>query len=312
MCTGIFSVTEDKKYIFGRTLEFGIPLTWKQFCSLNIKGTVGKFKGINKWYMTDGVNTNGLFVGTFYFPHNNSEFSKEKIQNKINIETGNVNAFLLNKCKSVNDVIKIAPKLNILETILHNISCSFHWLICDKTGKCIVMEIFKKEVVIYDNPYNILTNSPSFDKQVANLKKYHFLSKYNKPNSTSQGSGALGMPGDSTSPSRFVRSHFYRKNMPLPKNSEIGIESILRILHNFDIPLGSVEDKKTKELEITEYTVAYCLNDYCVRYAPYGYIEKNKTWIQTNKPVKLLNDDISNVILGCILIFSCIFYKSSK
>jgi penicillin V acylase-like amidase (Ntn superfamily) len=100
--------------------------------------------------------------------------------------------------------------------------------------------------------------------------------------------------------------------MPLPKNSEIGIESILRILHNFDIPLGSVEDKKTKELEITEYTVAYCLNDYCVRYAPYGYIEKNKTWIQTNKPVKLLNDDISNVILGCILIFSCIFYKSSK
>ena len=61
------------KYIFGRTLEFGIPLTWKQFRSLKMKGTIGMFKGINKWYMTDGVNTNGLFVGTFYFPHYNEE-----------------------------------------------------------------------------------------------------------------------------------------------------------------------------------------------------------------------------------------------
>jgi choloylglycine hydrolase len=312
MCTGIFAVTKDNKYIFGRTLEFGIPLTWKQFRSLKIKGTIGMFKGINKWYMTDGVNTNGLFVGTFYFPHYNEEYSKNKIPDKINIETGEVNSFLLKHCTSVDDVIKLASKLNILETILHNIACSFHWIICDKTGRCIVMEVSKQKVMIYDNPYNVLTNSPSFDKQVSNLKKYHFLSKYNKPNSTSQGSGALGMPGDSTSPSRFVRAHFYRKNMALPKNSEIGIESILRILHNFDIPLGSVEDKKTKELEVTEYTVAYCLNNQCVRYAPYGYIEKNKKWIQTNQPVKLNNDEISNVILGCMLIFGCILYKSTK
>jgi choloylglycine hydrolase len=310
MCTGILAVTKDGKYIFGRTLEFGIPLIWRQFCSLHIKGTVGKFKGVNNWYMTDGLNTNGLFVGTFYFPHNDSAYSKEKKSNKINIETGNVTSFLLEKCKTVLEVIDIVPKLNILETVIHDVSFSFHWMVCDKTGNCIVLEVKDENIKIFNNPYNVVTNSPSFDKQIKNVEKYHFLSKYNKPNSISQGTGALGMPGDSTSESRFVRCHFFRQNMVTPKNSREGLESVLRILHNFDIPLGSVEDKKTKELEVTEYTVAYCLNDNSMEYAPYGYIKNHNKWIQTDKPVLECNDGFVGAIAGCLLIIGYLYYKN--
>ena len=64
-------------------------------------------------------------------------------------------------------------------------------------------------------------------------------------------------------------------------------------MHNFDIPLGSVEDKKTKELEVTEYTVAYCLNDYCMKYAPYGYIKNDNVYV-----IKIASGFFNNSNLG--------------
>jgi len=143
------------------------------------------------------------------------------------------------------------------------------------------------------------------------VEKYNFLSKYNKPNSISQGTGALGMPGDSTSKSRFVRAHFFRQNMLTPKNSTECLEAILRILHNFDIPLGSVEDRKTKELEVTEYTVAYCLNDYCMKYAPYGYIKNDDQWVQTDHPVELYHNNVLSTTAACLIILGCIMYKAN-
>ena len=85
MCTGIFIKTKDGKFIFARTLEFGVYLKWKQFCSLNIKGTIGHFQNSKQGFMTDGLNKNGLFVGTFFFPHNDNQYPKKEDPNK-NIE----------------------------------------------------------------------------------------------------------------------------------------------------------------------------------------------------------------------------------
>jgi len=311
MCTGIFIKTKDGKFIFARTLEFGAYLKWKQICNMDIKGTIGYFPGIKQGYMTDGLNTDGLFVGTFFFPHNDEQYPNNKVPKKINLETGDVNLYLLQQCRSVQDVIQLVPRLNILETKLNGSFFSLHWLVCDKSGKCIVLEMHNKKLQIYDNPYNVLTNSPSFPEQIKNVNKYDFLSKYNKPNSISEGTGALGMPGDSSSLSRFVRAHFFRKNMVTPENCNIGLEAALRILHNFDIPLGSVEDKETGQKEVTEYTVAYCLNNNKVRYAPYGYVvDENNNWKQTTKPVKKCIGDTNEMVL-CLLsiIGAIVLYK---
>ena len=311
MCTGIFIQTKDGKFIFARTLEFGAYLKWKQICSMNIKGTIGYFPGIKQGYMTDGLNNSGLFVGTFFFPHNDDQYSKKADPDKINLETGDVNLYLLQQCKSVHDVIHLVPSLNILETKLNGTLFSLHWLVCDKNGKCIVLEIHNKKLHIYDNPYNVLTNSPSFPEQIKNVNNYDYLSKYNKPGSISEGTGALGMPGDSSSPSRFVRAHFFRKNMIIPENCNIGLEAALRILHNFDIPLGSVEERSTGQKEVTEYTVAYCLNDNKVKYAPYGYIvDENNNWKQTIEPVQKCIGDTNEMFI-CLLsvIGAIILYK---
>ena len=67
------------------------------------------------------------------------------------------------------------------------------------------------------------------------------------------------------------------------------MEAALRILHNFDIPYGSVEDKKTGKKEVTEYTVAYSLNDNKVKYAPYGYVQQNTIWVSTDVKKKSYN-----------------------
>lgn len=311
MCTGIFIRTKDGKFIFARTLEFGVYLKWKQICNKNIKGTIGQFPNIKNKFMTDGLNNNGLFVGTFFFPHNNNQYPKKNKLHKINIMTGDVNLYLLQNCRNVEDIIQLAPKLNILETVLNGTKFSLHWLACDKTGKCVVLEMNNKKLIVYDNPYNVITNSPSFPEQIKNVNNYYYLSKYNKPNSISEGTGALGMPGDSSSLSRFVRANFFRKNMVIPKNCNLGLDSALRILHNFDIPLGSVEDKITKQKEVTEYTVAYCLNNNKVKYAPYGYIvDENNNWIPTTEPVKKCIWNRNDIILVIILLLSVIvFYK---
>lgn len=288
MCTGIFIKTKDGKYIFGRTLEFGVFLKWKQICNKDLVGTKGNFQGFKEWFMTDGLNKHGLFIGTFFFPHYDDQYAKKTDCDKINVETGYVNEFLLLNCKTVEDVKNMAPMLNIMETKLKDELFSLHWMVCDKNGNCIVLEVKQRHVRVYENPYHVITNSPTFPEQERHVKKYDYLSKYNTTESMSQGSGALGMPGDSTSLSRFVRAHFFRKNMVVPENAKTGINAVLRILHNFDIPLGSVEEKATGAKEVTEYTVAYNLNTQNVKYAPYGYVlNKNGDWKQTENPVKL-------------------------
>ena len=186
MCTGIFIKTKDGKFIFARTLEFGVYLKWKQFCSLKIKGTIGHFDNVKEGFMTDGLNSNGLFVGTFFFPHNDKQYPTERDPNKINLETGDVNLYLLQNCKNVADVITLVSRLNILETKLQDQLFSLHWLVCDKSGLCVVLEMKNKELIIYRNPYNVITNSPAFPEQAKNVNKYKFLSKYNKPDSISE------------------------------------------------------------------------------------------------------------------------------
>ena len=199
--------------------------------------------------------------------------------------------------------------LNIIETKIDNIPFSMHWIVCDKKGNCGVIEVKDKEVVFYDNPYNVITNSPEFPQHVKNLEQFRFLSPYNKPNSISEGTGALGLPGDNTSQSRFIRAHFYRENMPPPSN---GMEVLLRVLHNFDIPLGSVVDKKTHDKEVTEYTVCYDLNNFTMAYAPYGYIRgEGGNWVSTSSPVNECENTISkDLIIIAFLLIS--FWLSRK
>lgn len=288
MCTGIILRTKSGKIIFGRTLEFGFPFVWKRYSSNGIKGTMGRVQGKKDWYMTDGMNKSGLLVGTFFFPCGEKEYVKSKSSDNIktNVLSTSVNFFLLKNCKTVEDVKKIVKKLNIELNVVDGMAMSLHWLICDKYGKNIVLEMKDGKPRVYENKLDVITNYPSFPKHVKYNEKFSKLSSLTKKGSCSQGTGAIGLPGDSSSQSRFVRARFYVKNTPVINNTSQGIEYAQGLLRDFDIPIGSVREWGTKQIEITEYTTVYSLDDYKNEYSKYGYIWGKNKWNFTKNPVK--------------------------
>ena len=316
MCTGIFIKTENNEYIVGRTLEFGIPINFSQICNNFLFATKGNFIGSKKEYIFDGLNKYGLFVGVFYFPHMDSQYKNQLNKELINLYNGDFAPFILSNFKNVSEVIEKIPFINILQSIVNNKKYSLHWLVCDKYGECIVIEVKNNTLIYYNNPYGCITNSPSFPEHIQELKSLRNLSIYTKPNSLSQGTGAIGLPGDFSSESRFLRAVFFRQNLPQPQNSTNGLIILNNILSNFNIPLGSVVDPKNNTTEVTQYTVSYSLNLFKVKYAERGFKYDNKNeWKFTNEPVKLCkneNINIFSLILITLVIIGLVKIKIIK
>jgi len=133
MCTGILLKTKKGEIIYGRTLEFTIPLIWKQFIFKEYKGTCGKFVNNDKWYMVDGVNNHGLFVASFISTEN-IEYINDDLPNKTNIFSSELNRYLLKNCNSVKDVKILIEKLNIKLHEVNGQKFNLNWLVCDKKG----------------------------------------------------------------------------------------------------------------------------------------------------------------------------------
>ena len=122
-----------------------------------------------------------------------------------------------------------------------------HWRFADKSGKQIVLEIVDGKLNFYDNELGVLTNSPGFEWQMTNLNNYVNLYPGSAQPQTlgrlsmrsfGAGSGMLGLPGDVTPPSRFVRAAFFQATAP---QQATGLKAALQgfqILNNFDIPVG--------------------------------------------------------------------------
>ena len=151
------------------------------------------------------------------------------------------------QCASVADVRKLVETLNIVDTVFSPQfpNAQLHWLIAD-ANEAITMECMKDGLHIYDNPVGVMTNNPPFDKQLFRLNDYMGLSPKQPSNnfasqlelgSYSRGMGAIGLPGDLSSGSRFVRAAFVKMNA-LSGNSEV--ESVNQVFHI----MGSVESRE--------------------------------------------------------------------
>jgi choloylglycine hydrolase len=272
MCSGIRIISENGVIIVGRTLEFGQNiLKFKKFSKGNIKGIStpdGK--------ILDAINQAGLVVFLFYFPKM-ARYGGPRMD-KLNIKPTDFASYLLEKAQTIDDVVDLLPKVNLIQELYPPFigSPPVHWLITDASGKSIVLEpTGEGEITAYENTLGIFTNSPSFPEHVreANeaLKK---LSPLSNSNAISQGTGAVGLPGDFSSVSRFIRLAFFAENVVKPKNSADAINTIVHILNNFDIPIGAVAsvDPKTgkHEYETTLYTSYYNVTSRQILYKDYN------------------------------------------
>lgn len=290
-CTGIQLKTKQGKFVNGRTIEFGekiamnvlvIPRNFTFTGTLhdNSKGLTYRSKyaavgvgPIDEDIIADGLNEAGLSAGAFYLP-GYAEYSTITPQNRNQaVSPFEFVNWLLSQFATVKEVKQNLKNIVIAPTAFKawGITPPLHYVVYDKSGNSIVIEPIGGRLVVYDNPLGVITNSPTFDWHITNLQNYINLSTLNSPpvhidgltlQQFSQGSGLHGLPGDFTSPSRFVRAAIFSAAATPAPSTEAAIAQTFHILNQFDIPLGAVRsiDSKTGQTHF-DYTMLTSVKD---------------------------------------------------
>jgi choloylglycine hydrolase len=259
----------DGTVVHGRTVEFGIPLTMDIVVVPRGYDFVGQTPlGDGKKWTTkygalgaivfgnlgimDGINEKGLAIGTFYFP-TEAEYTPTTAENQSrSFSSIDFSNWVLTQFATVDEVRAAieAGDAIVAPTLLQGWPQQvqpFHWIVYDKSGKSLVIEPVKGKLVLTDNPLGVFTNSPTFDWHMTNLRNYIALNPRDVPPITvdgtkfqafGMGSGMLGLPGDFTPPSRFVRAAVFSATAKPATDSTAGIFSGFHLLNNFDIPVG--------------------------------------------------------------------------
>ncbi|MDO5482864.1 MAG: choloylglycine hydrolase family protein [Bacteroidaceae bacterium] len=264
-CTGISLTAKDGSYIQARTIEGSemdlpgeyviIPRGQKLQSFTPIDANGMKFTAkygviglsvVRPEFIAEGLNEKGLSCGLFFFPHFGGYAKFDEKQREKTIGDLQLNQWMLSQFATVEEVIK-ALKLKQVHIVGLDSSSTVHWRIGDASGRQIVLEIIDATLHIYENTVGVITNSPDFQWHLTNLNNYVNLFPGNAPrqNIAKQvlfpmggNSGFLGMPGDATPPSRFVRAAFYCATAPRLSNAMETVKQCFHILNNFDIPIG--------------------------------------------------------------------------
>ena len=313
MCTGLALETKDGLHLFGRNMDIEysfnqsiifIPRNFKCVNKSNKKELTTKYAVLGMGtifddYPTfaDGMNEKGLGCAGLNFPVYVS-YSKEDIEGKTNIPVYNFLLWVLANFSSVEEVKEALKNANIVDIpISENIpNTTLHWMISDITGKSIVVEQTKEKLNVFDNNIGVLTNSPTFDWHVANLNQYVSL-RYNQvPESKlgdqsltalGQGTGLVGLPGDFTPASRFIRVAFLRDAMIKNDKDSIDLIEFFHILNNVAMVRGSTRTVEEKS-DLTQYTSCMCLEKGIYYYNTYennqiNAIDMNKENLDGNE-----------------------------
>ena len=274
MCTAATYKTKD--FYFGRTLDYefsyGDEIT---IAPRNYEFNFRKVKKIESHYAMigmahvvgdyplyyDAINEKGLGIAGLNFVGN--AYYNECIEGKDNIAQFELIPWILGQCESVKEVRELLKNINITnEPFSEKFPLAqLHWIIADK-NEAITVESMKDGLKVYDNPVGVLTNNPPFDKQMFELNKYMNLSpKVPKNNFSdkldmeyySRGMGAIGLPGDLSSQSRFVRVSFVKMNSVSENDEKSSVSQFFHILNSVDQQRGCCEVADGK-YEITIYT----------------------------------------------------------
>ena len=197
-------------------------------------------------YVIEGLNEVGLSAGLFYFPKFGSYPKYNPEQNDITLSDTQFVAWVLGNFETVDDVIAALPTVRITATDPR--AETLHWRVADKFGRQIVIEYINGIPMVHDNKLGVLTNSPAYDWHINNLSNYvnlhpgnadahEFGDIYVSP--LGHGSGLLGLPGDMTPPSRFVRAAFFQTSAPMLSTAEKTVEQAFHIMMALTIPIGA-------------------------------------------------------------------------
>ena len=274
MCTAVTYQNGD--HYFGRTLDYDIsyseqvvftprkfPLPFRnmgvQKTHYAILGMACVQEGYPLYF--DGFNEKGLAMAGLNFV--GSAHYKEPMPDRENIASFEFIPWILSQCASVQEAKQRIERINLTNIPFSDQlpPAGLHWILADR-NEAITVESVEEEIRIYPNPVGVLTNEPPFDEQLFQLNNYMHLSSRQPRNlfskkldlrPYSRGMGALGLPGDLSSQSRFVRAAFVKMNSVSGKSEAESVSQFFHILGTVDQVRGCCEVELGK-FEITMYT----------------------------------------------------------
>ncbi|KWT71074.1 Choloylglycine hydrolase [Hyphomicrobium sulfonivorans] len=291
-CTDVRLMAKDGSAFSSRTMDFGMDLESALLIvprgnevvspapkgnGLTWKGKYG-YVGMNAFnlsMMADGMNEKGLGFGALYLPGETkyqdvpADGSAKALSNAL------FGDWVLSNFETVEEVKAALNGVTVWGESMPQFGSfiPLHFTIHDATGKSIVIEYVGGAAKVYDNTVGVLTNSPTYDWHIQNLRNYVYLSPLNAGpekignvtyTGTGQGSGLYGLPGDPTPPSRFIMAVASSHLAIQPANSAEALTQAQHIMNRVDIPRGMVRDysKTTKGTVAGDYTLWTVFRDH--------------------------------------------------
>jgi choloylglycine hydrolase len=291
-CTSFLVRTTDGSVVYGRTMEFAYPLQSRaiviprnyRLASTGPDGTpamnwIGRYAavGLNGFgvvALVDGINEKGLAGGILYFPGYAGYADPAKADPAKSLAPWDFMTWALTSFATVAEVKAAIGNVSVIHVVQETMKIvpPVHYTLHDATGASLVIEPVDGVLKIYDNPLGVMTNAPSFDWHMTNLRNYLKISPYNVPPlkvdgqtfaAFGQRSGLQGIPGDPTPPSRFLRALGYTLSAEKQPSGPESVRLAEHILNNFDIPKGWIRasDQGKEPMEYTQWsTVADLAN----------------------------------------------------
>jgi len=270
MCTGI-KINYEDGCVMGRTMDYEVPLNYNvlylpknyNFCN-DLMGNplYSKYKTIgmcfeNRDPLKDGVNEHGLIGITNDFSGFNL-YSKEVKSEKTNISSLFYLTYALANYKTVEELVEDLPNIHI--SIKNHkgdnvLSPDFHFMFADSTKRCVVIEPKRTKLICYENPYDVMTNSPSFESHVKRLNQLLDLENFNEFNA------AKNLPGGYDPISRFIKSFYLTKMNVKSNSSKEALSNSFNILAAMTLPNGFIRNKKYNHTTFTRYISSYDSKD---------------------------------------------------
>ena len=274
MCTAATYLTKD--FYFGRNLDYEVaygesvtitprsyPFSMREAGEMRTRYAMIGMAHVQNAYPLyyDAMNEKGLCVAGLNFVGN--AVYRKPIAGRDNIAQFELIPWLLGQCATVREARSLLDRINLIDTPFCDGMplAQLHWMIADRS-ECITMESTADGIHVYDNPVGILTNNPPFPQQLFALNNYMQLSPKSPENRFaaelplhcySRGMGALGLPGDLSSQSRFVRAAFVRMNARSGDNECASVSQFFHILGAVEQQRGCCELDGGK-YEITLYS----------------------------------------------------------
>lgn len=290
MCTAATYKTKD--FYFGRTLDYEfsygeqVAITPRNYCfpfrhladmpshyaMIGMAHLEGEYPLYYEAVNEAGLGMAGLnFVGNAYY--------QACVQDKDNVAQFELIPWILSQCASVGEARRLIGRINITDTRFSEafVPAQLHWMIADR-NECITVEAVREGLQVYANPVGVLTNNPPFNQQMFHLNNYMKLSPKDPQNqfsdrlplkAYSRGMGAMGLPGDLSSQSRFVRASFVKLHSVSGTDELQSVNQYFHILGSVDQQRGCCEVGSGK-YEVTIYTCCCNADKGIYYYTTYG------------------------------------------